>query len=57
MRKSIWYYYLPNGLKQYAILYLAAGIFVPIGIAKLEELIKTAAKILMENRKQKSKVR
>ena len=33
MHSSIWYYYLPNGQKLYAIVYLAAGIFVPILIA------------------------
>lgn len=33
MRSSIWYYYLPNGQKLYAIVYLAAGIFLPILIA------------------------
>ena len=32
MRVSIWYYYLPKGLEQYAILYLAGGIFFPIAL-------------------------
>jgi len=32
MTQSIWYYYLPNGRQQYGMLYLAAGIFLPIAI-------------------------
>ncbi|MBQ9885903.1 MAG: acyltransferase [Lachnospiraceae bacterium] len=39
MKASIWYYYLPKGLQQYAILYLAGGIFVPIAIKKLCDYI------------------
>ena len=39
LKTNIWYYYLPNGLQQYALLYLAGGIFVPIGIKKLLDLI------------------
>lgn len=35
MRSSIWYYYLPKGLEQYGMVYLAGGIFVPIAIKKL----------------------
>ncbi|MCR5653850.1 MAG: acyltransferase [Ruminococcus sp.] len=38
LKSNIWYYYLPNGLTQYALLYLAGGIFVPIGIQKLCDL-------------------
>lgn len=34
MRSNIWYYYLPNGLQQYALLYLAGGLFLPIAIKK-----------------------
>jgi hypothetical protein len=32
-KSNIWYYYLPNGLQQWALLYLAYGIFVPILIS------------------------
>lgn len=35
MRSSIWYYYIPKGLQQYGMLYLAAGLFIPIGIKRL----------------------
>ena len=35
MRQTIWYYYLPNHREQYGLLYLAAGIFIPIAIKKL----------------------
>lgn len=38
LKTSIWYYYLPNGLQQYGMLYLAGGIFVPILIKKLCDL-------------------
>lgn len=29
-KSSIWYYYLPNGLQQWAFVYLIFGLFVPI---------------------------
>lgn len=49
LHSSIWYYYLPKGLTQYAIIYLAGGIFVPILIAvvqkKLSDGIKNALNI------------
>ena len=32
MTQSIWYYYLPNGRQQYGMLYMAAGIILPIAI-------------------------
>lgn len=44
MKTSIWYYYLPNGLQQYGMLYLAGGIFVPILIKKLCDLFATPIK-------------
>ena len=46
LKTSIWYYYLPNGLQQYGMLYLAGGIFVPILIKKLCDL---AAKPIKKN--------
>lgn len=46
MRTNIWYYYLPKGLQQYAILYLAGGIFVPIVIKKVCDLFYKALVIL-----------
>lgn len=39
MKSSIWYYYLPKGLTQYGMLYLAAGIFLPVSIAILQSKI------------------
>ena len=42
LRSSIWYYYLPNGLKQYAIIYLAAGVFIPIAIKAICDLLYKA---------------
>ena len=39
LKTSIWYYYLPNGLQQYGMLYLAGGIFVPILIKKICDLL------------------
>lgn len=39
LKSNIWYFYLPNGLKQYGMLYLAAGIFVPILIKKICDLL------------------
>lgn len=44
LKTSIWYFYLPNGLKQYCILYLAGGIFVPILIKKLCDLASKPVK-------------
>lgn len=44
MRSSIWYYYLPNGQKLYAIVYLAAGIFLPILISLICKWISTPIK-------------
>lgn len=32
-KSSIWYYYLPNGLQQWAFVYLIFGLFVPILIS------------------------
>ena len=32
-KSSIWYYYLPNGLQQWAFVYLIFGLFVPIFIS------------------------
>ena len=53
MKTNIWYYYLPNGLTQYALLYLAGGIFVPIGIKKLLDLVyKPIKNIITKNSKQ-----
>lgn len=49
MRTNIWYYYLPNGLQQYGMLYLAGGIFVPIGIKMLCDLFYKAGKNLKSN--------
>lgn len=48
MRTSIWYYYLPNGLQQYGMLYLAGGIFLPIAFKKIFDLFYEAAIILKE---------
>ena len=44
MKTSIWYYYLPKGLQQYGMLYLAGGIFLPILIQKICDLIYGAVK-------------
>lgn len=49
LRSNIWYYYLPNGLTQYGILYLAGGIFVPIGIKKLCDLCFTKSIKIIKN--------
>lgn len=48
MRTSIWYYYLPNGLQQYGMLYLAGGIFLPIAFKKIYDLVREAAVFLKE---------
>lgn len=57
MRSIIWYYYLPKGLQQYGMLYLAAGIFVPIGIKKLCNLLYRAAMIVKDNISNKQTVK
>ena len=46
MRSVIWYYYLPKGLEQYGLLYLAGGIFLPIAIKKLCDSYCRAAKAI-----------
>ncbi len=43
LKSSIWYYYLPNGLYQYALLYLISGLFVPILIAIISKKVKCKA--------------
>jgi len=37
-KSDIWYYYTPGSLSQWLILYLAAGMIVPIGIQKISSL-------------------
>lgn len=37
---DIWYYYVPAGINQWLILYLAAGIIIPILIQKLLDAVK-----------------
>lgn len=49
LKTSIWYYYLPNGLQQYGMLYLAGGIFVPILIKKLCDLVSKPIKKSLNN--------
>lgn len=56
MKTSIWYWYLPNGLQQYAILYLAGGILVPIGIKKICDLIYNPIKKLISKTPKKQAV-
>ena len=46
MLTIVWYYYLPKGLQQYGMVYLAGGIFVPIAIKKLCDLDKSAKEYL-----------
>lgn len=48
MRKSVWYYYLPNGRQQYAILYLAAGLFLPILLRLTCDRLFRTAKLLFQ---------
>lgn len=43
LRENIWYYYIPKGLQQYGMLYLAGGIFIPIGIKKICDMLYSAA--------------
>ena len=53
MKTSIWYYYLPNGLQQYGMLYLAGGIFVPILIKKVCDLAAKPIKKKLQFFKEK----
>lgn len=57
MRSSIWYYYLPNGQKLYAIVYLAAGIFLPILIALICKWVSTPIKKQIQKLLPKKKAR
>lgn len=51
LKTSIWYYYLPNGLQQYAILYLAGGIFVPILIKIIcDQGVKLIKKLIAKSK-------
>lgn len=47
-KTDIWYYYVPYGLSQWLILYLFAGIFIPIGIDKIITRIKNRIRNRME---------
>ena len=46
--------YLPNGVKQYCLLYLAGGIFIPILIKKLCDLAIKPIKKKINVLKQKN---
>ena len=39
LKSTIWYIYRPNGLNFYCIIYLAAGIFIPILIGTVTHRI------------------
>ncbi|MGN1131057.1 MAG: hypothetical protein ACI4Q8_06860, partial [Ruminococcus sp.] len=58
MKTNIWYYYLPKGLQQYGLLYLAGGIFLPILIQKICDSLYGAVKkhIPAINKNSNSKV-
>ena len=46
LRSTIWYYYLPKGLQQYGMVYLAGGILIPILIKKLCDVcLRSAIKV------------
>ncbi|MGN1139430.1 MAG: acyltransferase family protein [Ruminococcus sp.] len=59
MKTNIWYYYLPKGLQQYGMLYLAGGIFLPILIQKICDSLYGAVKkhIPVFSKNSNSKVR
>ena len=52
LKTNIWYYYLPKGLQQYGMLYLAGGIFVPLLIKKLCDLAANPIKKKLKFSKQ-----
>ncbi len=39
-KSNLWYFYLPNGMKQCGIFYLLAGVLLPVGMQQLINLIK-----------------
>jgi hypothetical protein len=43
-KTDIWYYYFPRGLYQFGILYLIAGVFIPIYIQILINFVKNRLK-------------
>lgn len=51
LKSKIWYFYLPNGLKQYGMVYLAAGIFIPILIKLICDFTVKSAKRLKPRNK------
>lgn len=51
MKSSIWYYYIPDGKTQYALLYALAGIFVSILIKKICDIVVKKAKNLLQEKK------
>ena len=46
-----WYYYLPNGKTQFAIVYVLAGIFIPIFIKSISNLCAKGIKQLFQKTK------
>ena len=54
IKRLIFQLYLPNGVKQYCLLYLAGGIFIPILIKKLCDLAIKPIKKKINAMKQKN---
>ncbi len=48
-KTDIWYYYVPNGNLQFVILYLVAGITIPIAIACCMKKLAKVWRIICEN--------
>ena len=45
-KSNIWYYYYPNNVQQWGIIYTVAGIFIPICIAQIQKIVFQKIKVL-----------
>ena len=55
LKSGFWYFYLPNGKTQFAVVYVLAGIFIPILIKYICDLCAKGVKQLFEKKKVANK--
>ena len=55
MKETIWYFYMPNGVYSYAIIYLAVGIFFSVLIGVIQKKVWKSIKSAFTPNISKSK--
>lgn len=55
LKSAFWYYYLPNGKTQFAVVYVLAGIFIPILIKHICDLCAKGVKRVFVKNKETGK--